>query len=113
MIIWRGLGIFALVAPVGAIAAAQGISGVMFGDVFVEEWTGLVNGGAVAVSGLIVGPLGYVINDKYEEFFDEATGAMVHAKLPTQHSLYFIPMQYWGLILLVGGVALALFGGGG
>lgn len=86
MIVWRGLGILSpVIAWLLALGAPELMMGAgKFGDTAVA--TGLV------VAAIANGLLGWKLNEQV-----------------SRHSLFFIPMQWWSIVMLIGAGAL-LFG---
>ena len=86
MIAWRGAGFLTFFVIMAAfMAVALGFDGPTKGELW--PW-----GAAAALSGLIVLPLGYALNRRRGE--------------GQTHDFMFIPMQYWGGLLLLGGLGL-------
>lgn len=101
MIIWRGLGILNIVVVVVVFAIVQGLLSVMG----LAETESLLPLALVSiVSGMIIWYLGKALNAKSGKVLvDPETGEQY--RMGTQHSLFFIPMHYWGPL----GLALGLY----
>ncbi|MCP1310156.1 hypothetical protein [Paenibacillus tyrfis] len=102
MIIWRGLGILNIVVPVivyfivDILLSALGLRSINprlpLAFVFI-------------VSGVIIWYMGKALNaNSGKVLVDVETGQ--HYKMGTSHSLFFIPMHYWGPVGLVIGFIL-------
>jgi hypothetical protein len=70
---------------------------------------GLIFGGLMFVAGLAIAAMGFYLN-RGPGFWtvDSATGLRYFDK-SAKHSLYFIPLQYWGLFYCVLVVTIAVF----
>ncbi len=105
MLIWKGLGILVFIITIVIAVAMQLIVDQFFGAGTYKTllWPIPV---AVAISGIIVGWLGYKLNNKPGRILvDPETNETIEFK--KEHSLFWIPMQYWGIILLL--ISAALF----
>ncbi|MEU3015776.1 MULTISPECIES: hypothetical protein [unclassified Nocardiopsis] len=101
MIIWRGWGILVILiaavftVPLGFLAA---------------ETVGSESAGLGAGAGLLLGAVGvYFAGAKLnapKQGFHPGTGQPVEYR--NAHTFFFVPMQYWGFILPIGGVAAIL-----
>ena len=105
MIIWSGLGFLVAVIVFGCALAANLIANsVTGGGTYWDEnrWT---LGVALLVAAVACWSLGrYLRGRKARTLIDKETGEEVIQK--PSHSLFFIPMDYWGPILAVVGLAL-------
>lgn len=106
MIVWQGWGILAALIP----AALFVLSAVLFGiggkgTPLEHPMVGIVF--TAVLSAIAVWWLGNKLNSAPgRELVDPQTGQRV--VLRTRHTLFWIPMQWWAIpILLLGGVALA------
>ncbi|GLI04933.1 hypothetical protein YDYSG_09630 [Paenibacillus tyrfis] len=102
MIIWKGLGILNIVVLaimfviVNLLLSALGLGSM---DSKLPLAFGFI------VSGVIIWYMGKALNAKSGKVLvDVETGQ--HYKLGTSHSLFFIPMHYWGPVSLVIGFIL-------
>lgn len=104
VIIWKGFGILNIVIPgvifivVSAIISSLGLNSIdsrlPLAFVFI-------------VSGVIIWHLGKALNAKSGKVLvDMETGE--HYRMGTEHSLFFIPMHYWGPVGLVLGFILTV-----
>jgi hypothetical protein len=103
ILIWRGLG--PIVIVIGAVA--------IFLAVVVGEVLNIGIAGEGILSGLAMIPAGYAIwrlgkrwNGPGRVLVDEATGERVVLK--QGHSLFFVPIEWWGPIFIVLGVLFAI-----
>jgi len=97
MIIWKGLGIIAVILPIIFMFIVQMITNMLFGDGFYKDssWTlSLV----LFLSAVSVYLIGIKLNNKIGQIvIDKETGQEIELK--NTHSLFWIPLQYWGFIL--------------
>jgi hypothetical protein len=99
MIIWSGLGFLVVVFVF------------VFGFFFYDKGTWMSSNAPLAytllLAGLASGILGGLLN-KYggKTFIDKATGKQVTFR--RSHSLFFIPIFFWGPILIVCGIYLLI-----
>ncbi|WP_019637128.1 hypothetical protein [Paenibacillus fonticola] len=100
MIIWKGWGILNVVVFGIVLAIVQGIlSAIGLGETDSQLPLALI----FIVSGMIIWFLGKALNANSGKILvDPETGEQY--RMGTQHSLFFIPMHYWGLIGLVLGL---------
>lgn len=100
MIIWKGLGILNVVVFGIVFAIVQGIlSAIGLGETDSYLPLALV----FIVSGMIIWFMGKALNAESGKILvDPETGEQY--RMGTQHSLFFIPMHYWGPIGLVLGL---------
>jgi len=103
ILIWRGFGPIVLV--IGAVA--------IFLAVIVGEALNIGIAGESVLSGLAMIPAGYAIwrlgkrwNGPGRELVDPATGERVVLK--QGHSLFFVPIEWWGQIFIVLGILFAI-----
>jgi hypothetical protein len=101
--VWRGYGIWFLFVPLVTLGAAAYVD---------EQWKGIVDtwrlfGLATALAGVICLAAGLVINRRGPfQAIDRTTGLLV--TVSSRHSVYGIPVQYWGLALLLAAGAMML-----
>jgi hypothetical protein len=97
MIIWRGLGILVVFFVTIAVLLAEHLCRVHFGPDYTHQhqWPFAA---ALAVAGIPSLVIGCVFNGPSEA--DDSAGSF--------HRLYYIPMQWWGGLLLVGGAIVFL-----
>jgi hypothetical protein len=102
-IVWRGYGIWFLFVPFVTLGAAAYVD---------QQWKGIVDTGllfvlATALAGVICLGAGIVINRGGPfQVIDRMTGLLVTIR--SRHSVYGIPVQYWGLALLLAAGAMML-----
>ena len=108
MIIWKGWGILAVLITAAVMLIFQGIVGAAFGDPQFYKTHDWPKGAALLLSGIAVYFTGCYFNGKPGRvLIDKATGREV--TLRHKHSMFFIPMEYWGFILVAIGFALFFF----
>lgn len=96
LIIWRGWGLLVPVVVVATFVLTAMIMEPIFGK---DEFDLYGSGGIVftLLSSGLVGVLGYYFNVKRRKVYkDEETGERVKS---STHTFFFIPMQYWALVL--------------
>ncbi len=95
MIIWKGLGILVFIITLVVAVIMQLVLGTEYYQT--ESWPIPL---AIALSAIIVGLLGLNLNNKPGRILlDAKTNEQIEVK--KIHSLFWIPMQYWGIILLL------------
>ncbi len=83
MLIWKGAGLLVLAIGLGTLVVTQ----LILGPLYQQGWAKIVG---LGIAGAICWFLGKRLNR--------------HA---SNHHLFFIPMEYWGIVLPVLGVALS------
>ena len=105
MIIWKGWGILVVIITAAFVFGVDFITGAAFGNsnyYAIHNWP---EGVAFLLSGIAVYFVGLYFNNKPGRvMIDKATGREI--VLRRVHSMFFIPMEYWGIILAVGGIVL-------
>ena len=106
MIIWTGMGFLVAVFVFGCSFAANLITNALIGEPFYDE-----NQWPFGVSLIIAAALCWFIgrslaNRRTRSLVDKDTGEEVIVR--PNHSLFFIKMHWWGPILLVVGVTVAV-----
>ncbi|MGE5516172.1 MAG: hypothetical protein ACM31D_10165 [Bacteroidota bacterium] len=106
MVIWQGLGILipfvVVLMTQGLVALAEKLGGP--GAYNANPLWGVA---AMGLSALVVTALGiYLRRRGARVVVDKETGQEL--VLRSRHTLFFIPMEYWGAILVVGGIAFKL-----
>ena len=92
MILFRGLGFLAIIIPIALVIICQ----LLFGE---EPY---VAGIGYICSGLIVYMYGQKLNKAYK--LRSADTKDLLAKVDADHSLFFVRMEYWGLIIVIFGL---------
>ncbi len=98
LIVWRGFGWLVPVVIIAALILLQLSVDAVYGDGFytADAWP---KQAAFIVAALSVGFLGFFLNHtKRQLLFDEETGEAL-GKAPA-HSLFFIPIEYWAVIII-------------
>jgi hypothetical protein len=107
MIIWRGFGILVVVIAGAALVLTQLLGNALFGSGTYEGHSGPLGTLALLLAAAIVWPLGRALNRRgARTLVDPATGQRV--VLRPNHSLFFLPMEYWAPILGAGAVVWGL-----
>lgn len=106
MVIWQGFGI---IIPFVVVLMTQGL-------IFVADGLGgpgtydgnpLWGATALGLSAILITTLGmYLRRRGARVVIDKETGQEL--VLRSRHSLFFVPMEYWGGLLIVGGIAFKL-----
>jgi len=108
MLIWKGLGFLVVVIAFVGMFASQFIFDKLFGSGYYEAQAWPKMAGCVA-GAVAIWFLGTYLNSRPGRvFIDKQTGQEVLYK--KRHDLFFIPMQWWSIIWLIGGTCLAFFG---
>lgn len=106
MIVWKGKGILAPILVIGLIFLFNYIVKSIFGDNYLETHQWPV-GVSLIISGILVWYLGKMLNRHSEMvYMDEVTGEQ--KKLGPQNTLFFIRMEYWAPVALLGGIYLII-----
>lgn len=109
MVIWQGWGILAVVLGFGGLVAAQALLNGLGGPGTYESDSSLWGGLGVVVGGIATAALGLRLNGKPPKvLLDEESGERVEVR--SNHSLFWIKMEYWGAFLIVGGLAMVVGG---
>ena len=105
MIIWKCWGILVVLITPAVMVIFQGIVGAAFGDPQFYKTHDWPKGAALLLSGIAVYFTGRYFNGKPGSvLIDKAAGREVTFR--HVHSMFFIPMEYWGFILAAIGLAL-------
>jgi hypothetical protein len=106
MIIFTGLGFLAVLLPIFIYTGTQYVVNAIMGNnmYFTENaWPKFVG---VLIGGIVVWFLGKHLNkNKAQVLIDKETGKEVVLK--KTHTLFFIPMEYWGPIVILIGLITA------
>jgi len=97
MIVSKGFGILGVAIPLGYIFAVKYVTDKIFGEAYYEKegWTFAL---ALFLSAITVYIAGRKLNKNNTRILiDKETGEEV--KIVNSHSLFWIPLQYWGFIL--------------
>ncbi len=98
MIVWKGWGILALLIPL-IISLSVGLTiDSYYGEGFYKNSTWAMPL-VLGISSIVVFILGYKINSKTGKIvIDPENNERIELK--TTHSMFWIPLQYWGFIIL-------------
>ncbi|MCW8919153.1 MAG: hypothetical protein OQL08_10110 [Gammaproteobacteria bacterium] len=98
MVVWKGWGILALIIPLVISLATGSTLGSYYGENFYKDSTWAMPL-VLCVSSVIVFMVGYKINSKLGKIvIDPENNEQIELK--TTHSMFWIPLQYWSLIIL-------------
>lgn len=101
MIIWRGFGILVVVVTALMVALLQLGANALLGGNAYEQYTRWLFPLGLLLAASILWPLGRYLNGRGARVLvDRATGQEV--TLRPNHSLFFIKMEYWALLLVLG-----------
>lgn len=108
MLIWRGLGFLVVVITLSCLAASEWISEALTQDPHYYQ----THTSPMVVGFLLAAILTRILSkrlatQKQKGLIDQQTGQEVRVK--PQHALFFIPLAYWGLLLLGCAVLAFLF----
>jgi len=106
MIIWQGFGFLAVVIPFAILVAFQALLDSVQGEGFYMEnlWPKVM---AFLLSGALVYVVGDRLNNKPGKILiDPETNQQIELK--GVHTMFWVPMQYWGIIIAIGGSILFL-----
>ena len=104
MIVWSGLGFLVAVIALACALAAQLLTESAFGEAYYSEnkWPMAV---ALVVAAALCWGIGSALHRRSARtVIDKESGEEI--ELRASHSLFFVPMRWWGPILLVVAVVL-------
>jgi hypothetical protein len=101
LIIWQGLGFLAAIIPVLIAVLFEMIFDGKFGKGYTDRhhW---IWGVSMLISAAVLWFLGTKLTDLGRQLIDPQTGQVV--TLRKKHTLFWIPMQYFGIILALAGI---------
>ena len=106
IIIWRGWGILAALIPIAMLLFAALVGEALVGaDVYSRSYGGWFSLLAVLAASATIWSLGRRLNREARVFIDAETGARLAVR--PNHSLFFIRLEYWSVILPIAAAALA------
>jgi len=109
MVIWSGLGFLVAVITFGACLIANFVLDAQFGEGFYASHPWAI-GAALFVGGIVSSGVGFMLKGRSDRFVvDEQTGERLVIN-SSNHSLFFVPMHWAGLIIAVIGVGVAVSG---
>ena len=101
-VIWKGWGILAVIIPIVFILIVELLVNAVFGEGFYQKssWTlSLV----LMLSAVLIYIVGIKLNGKKGKIvIDKESGEEMELK--STHSLFWIPLQYWGFVMFALGV---------
>ena len=98
LVVWRGFGWLVPIVVFGALILSQLTVDALYGEGFYRA-NGWPKQAAFIVAAFFVGCLGFYLNHKKRQILiDEESGEAVGKAPP--HSLFFIPIEYWAIIVL-------------
>ncbi|MCX7748956.1 MAG: hypothetical protein N2645_19020 [Clostridia bacterium] len=106
MIIWKGAGILNLVIIGVAILLSKTVDNAIYGsDSKGHFWITII---FYILAGILIWFLGKALNkNRNNTVVNPETGH--EYRIGTRHSLFFIPMQYWGPIVIILGLISPFF----
>ena len=108
MIIWSGLGFLVAVITFGACLIMNFVLDEQFGKGFYSSHLWAV-GTALVIGGLLSSVVGFLLKSRKDrEVVDVETGERMVINL-SQHSFFFIPMHWAGIVIAWIGVAVAIY----
>lgn len=108
MIIWSGLGFLVLVFVFAASFLRNLLVDWQFGEGYYRQhlWA---FGFALALGGAVSFAVGRLLKNRNDrEVIDVKTGERMTINLP-QHSIFFIPMHWAGIVLILLGIGTAIY----
>jgi hypothetical protein len=108
MVFWRGYGIWVIIVPLGVYAVTGGFWKLLLGKGDLAVWLVAFN---FIVSGAIIQRWGSRVNrplDAAEAAMRDQAGNVGPRPALGRHSLYWIRMEYWGVLFVVLGVVLVV-----
>ena len=110
MIIWRGWGFLAAVLLFGGLVAAQLTAEAIGGEGAYQRNSLLLGGLGLAAGGAVTFLLARWLEGRNppRSLVDQATGEQVVVQ--RRDDLFFIPMKYWGIVGIAGGLIVATMG---
>lgn len=106
MIVWQGGGIVVPVVVVVMTLLLEKVAA-MIGGAGAFDANPLWGAAAIGLSAAVITALGlFLRRSGTRTVIDKETGREL--VLRSRHTLFFIPMEYWGAILVVGGIAYKL-----
>jgi len=109
VIIWTRFGFLVLVIAFAAFLSTEWIVEAVNADQSYYQNNGWPKIVASVVGGALVSLLGFYLNKKKNEreLVDPKTGEQMLLTTGGGHTFFFIPMQYWGPIIVVFGIVMA------
>ena len=99
MVVWQGLGILVPFVVIVTMAAVQWLADLMMGGGFYSHHTA-TQVTAALLAAVFVTALGLYLRGKGGRVVvDKETGREI--VLRRRHTLFFIPIEYWGLVVVV------------
>jgi len=98
MVVWKGWGILALIIPLLISLTVGSIIDAQYGEDFYKNssWAMPL---VLVLSSIVVFVVGYKINNKPGKIvIDPENNEQIELK--TTHTMFWIPLQYWGIIIL-------------
>jgi hypothetical protein len=107
MLIWSGLGFLVAVITFGSCLIANYVLDAQFGEGFYSSHRWAV-GTALLIGGIVSAGIGFVLKGRSDRFvIDEETGQRMVIN-NSNHSFFFIPMHWAGVIVALVGFGVAL-----
>lgn len=108
MLIWRRMGFLAFVFCYGGLLTSQLVVNAIFGAGSYRMNSPLWGGIGLFVGGIATLTLGLHLKRKDKDEQSSGPGDYVHVGRSNPHTLYWIPMEYWGGLSTLGGSLMML-----
>ena len=107
MVIWNGLGFLVAVITFGSCLLANFVLDAQFGEGYYSshQWT---IGAALLVGGIVSSAIGFMLKGRSDRFVvDEETGERLVVN-KSNHSFFFIPMHWAGIVIGIIGIGMVI-----
>ena len=105
--IWSGLGFLVAVITFGCCLIANLVLDAQFGNGFYSSHLWAV-GGALLIGGIFSSGIGFILKGRSDRFVvDEETGERLVIN-NSNHTFFFIPMHWAGVLIAVIGIGVAI-----
>ena len=107
MVIWSGLGFLVAVITFGSCLMFNFLLDAQFGEGYYSSHQWAI-GAALIIGGIISSGIGFTLKGRSDRYVvDEATGERMVIN-NSNHSFYFIPMHWAGVVIVVIGIGVAV-----
>jgi len=106
MVVWTGWGILVVVIFLAIGAPIQLLVESSYGKPYYEahSWPGIL---ACLLAAPLIWFTGRALNrEKVPEASDSETAEGIRVRYTGRHAFFFVPMEYWSLVVLVAGIVL-------
>jgi hypothetical protein len=100
MIIWNGAGFLVLVVGFGFFFLGDVVAAQLLSAEQLAAWSEYIDPVALGAAAVLVGVVGLALN----------AGAR-REQAQAEHTLFFVPMEYWAVVIAIVAVVLYFFGG--